>query len=51
MAYLFMSDAGIVERERFHRLAMMMSSALLRDTIMAEHPRIVWTLLKKQKGK
>ena len=51
MAYREASEAGIAERERLYRLSMLLGSALLRDTIIAEHPRIVQTLLEKQKGK
>lgn len=45
------SESSMAERDRLYRLSMLMGSALLRDIIAAEHPRIMQTLLKKQKGK
>lgn len=51
MAHRELTEVYIAERDRLYRLSMIAGSNVLRDTIMAEHPQIVQTLLEKQKGK
>jgi len=51
MANRFLTEGALAERDRLYRLSMIAGSNVLRDTIAAEHPRIVRILLEKQKGK
>ena len=51
MANRFLTESAVAERDRLYRLSMITGSNALRDTLLAEHPRIVQLLTEKQKGK